>query len=143
MNFLYLIFYGCLRLRFLDMETNPGQRRPVPAVCRVLRSNVRDLAGTLSDLPWLRLSMIYCCALRFWSQICVTCRRCWFSVSVALSCCVGARCFGPVGWLYTFEMVTEHFANPNLSVVVAKCWFLGSCGVRQNLNVYSLYRILT
>ena len=24
-----------------------------------------------------------------------------------------------------FEMVTEHFANPNLSVVVAKCCFLG------------------
>ena len=29
-----------------------------------------------------------------------------------------------VGWLHTFEMVTEHFASPNLSVVVAKCWFL-------------------
>ena len=26
---------------------------------------------------------------------------------------------------HTYEMVTEHFANPNLSVVVAKCWFLG------------------
>ena len=26
---------------------------------------------------------------------------------------------------YTYEMVTEHFANPNLSVVVAKCWFSG------------------
>ena len=48
-----------------------------------------------------------------------------FLVSVALSCCVGARCLEPVGWLHTFEMVTEHFANPNLSVVVAKCWFLG------------------
>ena len=24
-----------------------------------------------------------------------------------------------------FEMVMEHFANPNLSVVVVKCWFLG------------------
>ena len=36
------------------------------------------------------------------------------------------------------EMVTEHFASPNLSVVVAKCWFLG-CVVRQNLYVFSLY----
>ena len=27
--------------------------------------------------------------------------------------------------LQTYDMVTEHFANPNLSVVVAKCWFLG------------------
>ena len=50
MDFLYLIFYGCLRLRFLDVETNPGQRRPVPAVCRILCSNVRGLAGNLSDL---------------------------------------------------------------------------------------------
>ena len=31
--------------------------------------------------------------------------------------------FGP--WLHTFEMVTEHFANLNLSVVIAKCWFIG------------------
>ena len=30
-----------------------------------------------------------------------------------------------MGWLHTFEMVMEHFSNPNLSVVVAKCWFLG------------------
>ena len=30
----------------------------------------------------------------------------------------------PMGWLHMFEMVTEHFANPNLSVVVAKYWFL-------------------
>ena len=32
------------------METNPGPRRPVPAVCSILCSNVRGLAGTLSDL---------------------------------------------------------------------------------------------
>ena len=50
MDLLYLISYGCLRLRFLDVETNPGQRRHVPAVCRILRSNVRGLAGNLSYL---------------------------------------------------------------------------------------------
>ena len=49
-DFLYLIFYGCLRLRFLDVETNPGPRRPVPAVCRILCSNVRGLVGNLSNL---------------------------------------------------------------------------------------------
>ena len=37
-------------------------------------------------------------------------------------------------------MVTELFANPSLSVVVAKCWFFRVCGVRQNLYVFSLYR---
>ena len=50
MNFLYLIFYGCLRLWFLDVETNAGQRRPVATVCRILCSNVRGLAGNLSGL---------------------------------------------------------------------------------------------
>ena len=34
-DFLYLIFYGCLRLRFLDVETNPGPRHPVPDACRM------------------------------------------------------------------------------------------------------------
>ena len=32
------------------METNPGQWRPVPVVCRILCSNVRGLGGNLSDL---------------------------------------------------------------------------------------------
>ena len=50
MEFIYLIFYACLRLLFLDVETNPGPRHPVPAVCRVLSSNVRGLAVNLSDL---------------------------------------------------------------------------------------------
>ena len=50
MDFLHLIFYGCLRLRFLDVETNPGPRRPVPAVCRILCSNVQGLSANLSDL---------------------------------------------------------------------------------------------
>ena len=50
MDLLCLIFYGCLRLRFLDVETNPGPFRPVPAFCRILCSNVRGLAGNLSDL---------------------------------------------------------------------------------------------
>ena len=50
MDFLYLIFYGCLRLRFLDVETNPGPRRPVPAVCRTFCRNVLGLVGNLSDL---------------------------------------------------------------------------------------------
>ena len=50
MDFFYLIFYGCLKLRFLDVETNPGPRRPVPVVCRILCSDVRGLAGNLSDV---------------------------------------------------------------------------------------------
>ena len=69
MDFLYVIFYGCLRLRFLHVETNPGQRRPVPAVCRKLCSNVWGLAGNLSDLTVAlsQYDILLCCALRLWS----------------------------------------------------------------------------
>ena len=42
MEFLYLIFYACLRLQFLDEETNPSPWRPAPVVCRILCSNMHD-----------------------------------------------------------------------------------------------------
>ena len=50
MDFLHVIFYGWLRIRFLDVEANLGQRRPVHAACRILCTNVRGLAGNLTDL---------------------------------------------------------------------------------------------
>ena len=50
MDFLYIISYGYLRLRFLDVEKNPCLRRPVPDVCRILYCNVRGLVGNLSDV---------------------------------------------------------------------------------------------
>ena len=63
MDFLYLTYYACLRLRFLDVETNPGPRSPVPAVCRIVCSNVRGLAGNLSemscDMGTLRICYMY------------------------------------------------------------------------------------
>ena len=126
MDFLYLIFYGCLRLRFLDVETNPGQHRPVPAVCRILCSNVRGLAGNLSDLTVAssQYDILLCSEtlvsdMRHVSEVLVP----GFSPCLVVS---GQDASGPWdGCIYTFEMVTEHFAHPNWSVVVAKCWFLG------------------
>ena len=50
MGSLHLKFYLCLRLWFLDVETNPGPRRPVAASCRILCGNVLGLSGNLSDL---------------------------------------------------------------------------------------------
>ena len=41
---------ACMRLRFLDEETNPGTRRPVPTVCRLHYRNVWGLAWNLRDL---------------------------------------------------------------------------------------------
>ena len=120
MEFSHLIVYACLRLRFQDVETNPGSRRPISTVCRLLWSNVRGLAGNLSELTVASSQYDICCALRFWSMICVTCRSCWFPGLVALSCCAGAESLGPKGWRHRYEMDIEHFANPSLSVVVAK-----------------------
>ena len=124
MDILYLIFYGCLRLRFLDVETNPGPRRPLPVVCRILCSNVRSLAGNLSDLTVAssQYDILLCSEtlvpdMRYVSEMLVP------SFGRPALLCRGkmprAR-----GMAATFEMVTEHLANPNLSVVVAKCWFL-------------------
>ena len=135
-----LIFYGCLRLRFLDVETNPEPRRPVPAVCRILCGNVLGLARNLSDLTVAssQYDILLC------SETLVSDMR---HVSEALVpglgrpvLLCGAKCLGPVGWLHTFQMVTDHFPNPNLSVVVAKMLVFRVCGMRQNLYVYSLYR---
>ena len=47
---LHLILYACLELRFPDVETNPGSRRPVPGGCRILCSNVQALSKNLSDV---------------------------------------------------------------------------------------------
>ena len=112
-------------LRFLDAETNPIPRLPVPDVCRILCSSVLGLAGNLSDLTVASSQYDILLFSETWSQLCVTCQSYWFPDSVALSSCAGARCLGPEGWLYTYEMVKKHFASPNLCVVVAKCCFLG------------------
>ena len=80
--------------------------------------------GTLVTWPWLRLSMLYWYALRLWFQICITCPSFWFLDLIALSRCARSGCLGPEGCVHTCEMDMEYYTNPNLSVVVAKCWFL-------------------
>ena len=40
MGLICLIFYACLRLLILDVETNLGPQRPVPAVCRIPCGNL-------------------------------------------------------------------------------------------------------
>ena len=87
--------------------------------------------GTLVILPWFHLSMMYCCALRLWSQICITCRSCWFPDSVALSCCAGASC--PRDGYRAFHQ--PKFERGSCEMLVFRI-----CGVRQNLHVFRLYR---
>ena len=111
MEFLYLIFYACPRLQFLDVETNPGPRRPVPAVCRILRSNLQGLAGNFCVLTVASCQYdILLCSETLVSDM--------HHVSEVL-----VLGFGRPVMLGQRKMslIMEHFANPNLSVVVAKC----------------------
>ena len=132
MGTLHLKFYSCLRLRFPDVETNQGPRRPVPDSCRILSSNVRGLSGNLSDLAVassqydiLLRSQTLVSDLRHMSQLLVP----GFGRSVCL--CrgklprAGASCLVPMGCRHMYEIDMEYFANQNLSVFVVKCWFLG------------------
>ena len=41
---IFFFFIVAITVWFLDVETNPGPQRPVPDVCRIVRSNVRGLA---------------------------------------------------------------------------------------------------
>ena len=125
MDFLYLIFYARLRLRFLDVETNPGPRRPVTAVCRILCSNVRGLVGNLSDLTLAssQYDILLCSAtlvsdMRHVSELLVP----GFGSPVLL--CRGKMPRARRMATYVRDGYGA-FRNPDLSVVVAKCWCLG------------------
>ena len=107
------------------METNPGPWRPVPTVCRILCSNVQGLPGKFGDLTMA--SSQY--DILFYSETLVSEM---LHVSKLLVPGFGRPvllCRGKMprarGIAHTNEMVTEHFAKQNLSVVVAKCGFLG------------------
>ena len=50
MEFLYLILHACLRLRFLDVETNPDPRRPAPLSAEYSIVMCGAWQGNLSDL---------------------------------------------------------------------------------------------
>ena len=123
----HLIVYGihifflfpCIRLRFPHVETNPGPRRPVTTVCRLLCSNVRGLAGNLSDLTVAssQYDILLCSEtlvsdMHNESELLVP----GFGRPVLL--CRGRM---PRARGITYEMDMEHFPNPSLSVVVAKC----------------------
>ena len=55
-----------------------------------------------------------------------------------MSCCAKAGCLRPEGWWHMYEIYMDHFANPSLSVVVAKFW-LFRFAVLDSTYVFSLY----
>ena len=117
------------------VETNPGTRRPVPAVCRILCSNVRGLAGKLSDLTVAssQYDILLC------SEILVLDLR---LVSELLVRGYDLLCRGKMPRARGISAYVRDgygaFRRPNLSVVVAKCCFLGLWCETEPLCVQSL-----
>ena len=130
-------YFICFLTMFPDVETNQGPRRPV-CVCRLLCSNISGLAGNLRDLTVAssRYDRLLCFEtlvsdMRHLSELLVP----GFGCPVLL--CRG-RMRRPQGWRHMYEMDMQHFTNPSLSVVVAKCWFLGFV-VRPRTYICSVF----
>ena len=99
MGFLNLFFYACLKLGFRDVETNPGPRRPVSAVCRILCSNVQVLAWNPTDLTvasfWNDIRLSSETGLGDVLRVGVAGSQFWSPCLVVLHC---AGCPEPKGW---------------------------------------------
>ena len=138
MDFLYLIFYVCLRLWFLDVEMNPGPRRPVPALCRILCSNVWGLAVNLSDLTVASSQYdILLCSDTLVSDM--------YHMSEVLVPSFGHSdlfCRGKMpralGMAAYVRDGSGAFRQPKFECDCCEMLVLRVCGVRQNLYVYSI-----
>ena len=140
MKFLYLIFYACLKLRFLDVETNPGPWRTVPGVCRILCSNVPGLAGNLSDLTVASSQhhLLLCSETRvsdmhYVSELLVP----GFGRPDLL--CLGKMPRARGMAAYVRDGYGE-FPQPKFDCGCGEMLVFMICSVRQNLYVFSLYR---
>ena len=140
MKILYLNFYALLRLQFLDVETNPGPRRPDLAVCRILCGNVRGLSGKFSDLTVAssQYDILLCSEtlvsdMRHVSELLVP----GFDRPVFVvpeQGALGRRdgCILRDGY--------GAFHLPKFECGCCEMVVFGVCGVRQNLYVFGLYR---
>ena len=122
------------------METNPGPRRPVPAVFRKLCSNVRGLAGKLSDLTVAssQYDILLC------SETLVSDMRHVSEVLVPGFCRPVLLCLGKMPRARGMAAyVLDGYGAFHQSKFESGCCemlFFRVCGVRQNHYVYSLYR---
>ena len=121
------------------METNPGQRRPVPAVCRILYSNVRVMAGNLSDLSMA--SSQYDILLS--SEILVSDKH---HVSELLVPSFGHPALLCLGKMHQARGMAAYgrngsrtFRQPKFECGCSEILVFKVCGVGHNLYVYSLY----
>ena len=140
MDFLYPIFYPCLRLLFLDVDTNAGPRRPVPVVCRILCSNLRGLAGNHSDLTVAssQYDILLCSEtlvsdMRHVSEILVS----WFGWHVLLCRGKTPRVRGMAAYVRDGYGA---FRQPKFECGCCEILVFRVCDVRQNLYVFIIYR---
>ena len=135
MDFLYLIFYGCRSLRFLDVERNPVPCRPVPAVCRILCSNVRGLSGNLSDLTMTlsQYDILLC------SETLVSDMHHVSEVLVPSFCCSVLLCRGMMprarGMAAYVRDGYGAFRQPKFECGCCEKLVFRVCGMKQNLYV--------
>ena len=137
MDFLYLIFYGCMRLRFLDVETNHGPRCPVGQ--GILCSNVRGLAGNLSDLTVASSQYdILLCTETLVSYMCHVSEVLVPGFSRPVLLCRGKmpRARGMAAYVRDGYGA---FRQPKFECGYGEMLFFRVCGVRQNVYLYSLY----
>ena len=122
------------------METNPGPHPPVPAVCRILCSNVRGLAGNLSDLTVAssQYDILLC------SETLISDMRHVSEVLVSGFCSPVLLCRGKMprarGMAAYVRDGYGAFRQPKFECGYCEMLVFRVCGVRQNLYVYSLYR---
>ena len=131
---------ACMELRFPDVETNPGPRRPVPGACRILCSNVRGLSMNLSDVTTAssQYDLLLC------SETLVSDRLHISELLVSgfgrpvLLCRDGmppAR-----GMAANVRDGYGAFRQPKFGCGCCEMQVFRVCGVRQNFYVFSLYR---
>ena len=122
------------------METNPGPRRPVPDVCRILCINVRGLAENLSDLTVAssQYDILLC------SETLASDMRHVSEVLVPDFCRPVLLCRGKMhrarGMAAYVRDGYGAFRQPKFEYGCCEMLFFIVCGVRQNLYGYSLYR---
>ena len=124
----------------MDVETNPGQRLPVPDVCRIFCSNVWGLARNLSDLTVA--SSQYDTLLCFETLVSdmhhvpeLLVPEFGRPVLFCQNKMPRAREMAP----YVRDGYGA-FRQPKFECGCCEMLVFKVCGVRQNLNVLSLYR---
>ena len=123
----------------MDVEKNPGPRRPVPAVCRILCSNVHGLVGNLSDLTVAssQYDILLC------SETLVSDMR---HVSEVLVPSLGrpVLCRGKMPRAQGMAAYVQDgygaIHQPKFECGCCEMLVFRICGARHNLYMYSLYR---